>query len=613
VGSFALNYAYNLAGELTSLTNPWGSVVGYGYDKAGRVTGVSGSGQLSAPSYAGSLTYRAFGGIKGMSYGNGKTLSTAYDNRLRMTTFDVATVQGYNYNYDYLGEHTGRVTYAQSIYDSTLDRSYQYDQVGRLAISHSGAEARAHAFSGQWGTTDGPYSHGYEYDVWGNMTHRYGWGGEVQGGSANQTSHIYAGFTNNRRNGFSYDAAGNLTNDLGQTFTYDATGQQATASYMSVQQSYDGDGLRVKKTENGTTRYYLRSSVLGGQVVAEMDTSGTWMRGYVYQGGSLLAVQAGGVNWVHEDPVTKSKRVTDSLGNVVSATELDPWGGDTNRSSNAAFQPKKFTSYHRDDNGSDEAMFRRYNRWHSRFDQPDPYDGSYTLTDPQSFNRYAYVQNDPVNHTDPSGLEMSAFCGAEYSFSECGGGGGFWGGNFGGQVAEYNREYGGLPPKVVEAVRTYNERTANAFAGNGFKTNAELTRDFLIYYGYNDDGSLWTSFSISVDIGGTPYSPFSNLLGGSLDQWPPHWPRLDPNYGWRPRPVGAPKVTLPVGEPIKMTPQTGNPGTKVPSEYLNQPRVNPGNPRIPANLSTWDKIRFFIGAGARTIGNFFGPMLMPSS
>jgi RHS repeat-associated protein len=107
---------------------------------------------------------------------------------------------------------------------------------------------------------------------------------------------------------------------------------------------------------------------------------------------------------VHEDPVTKSKRVTDSLGNIVSSVELDPWGGDTNRSSNTAFQPKKFTSYHRDDNGSDEAMFRRYNRWHSRFDQPDPYDGSYNLTDPQGFNRYAYVQNDPVNLVDPSGI-----------------------------------------------------------------------------------------------------------------------------------------------------------------------------------------------------------------
>jgi hypothetical protein len=50
-------------------------------------------------------------------------------------------------------------------------------------------------------------------------------------------------------------------------------------------------------------------------------------------------------------------------------------------------------------------MHRRYNRWHARFDQPDPYDGSYDLTNPQSFNRYSYVQNDPVNFVDPTGLD----------------------------------------------------------------------------------------------------------------------------------------------------------------------------------------------------------------
>ena len=55
--------------------------------------------------------------------------------------------------------------------------------------------------------------------------------------------------------------------------------------------------------------------------------------------------------------------------------------------------------------GADDAIFRRYNRWWSRFEQPDPYDGSYDLSDPQSFNRYAYVQNDPVSFVDPSGLD----------------------------------------------------------------------------------------------------------------------------------------------------------------------------------------------------------------
>jgi RHS repeat-associated protein len=171
--------------------------------------------------------------------------------------------------------------------------------------------------------------------------------------------------------------------------------------------NYDGDGLRAKKTENNATTYYLRSSVLGGQVVAELN-GGAFARGYVYLGGQMVAIQNNNdsVNWVLQDPVTKSQRITDSSGNVTATVDLDPWGGETSRSSNSAFQPHRYTTYTRDTNGGDEAMFRGYQLSWNRFAQPDPYDGSYDLNDPQSFNRYAYVQNDPVNFIDPSGLTM---------------------------------------------------------------------------------------------------------------------------------------------------------------------------------------------------------------
>jgi RHS repeat-associated protein len=112
------------------------------------------------------------------------------------------------------------------------------------------------------------------------------------------------------------------------------------------------------------------------------------------------------VKWVHQDPVVKSQRLTDASGSLQAVVELDPWGGETTRSWQQGQQPQRYTTYLRDGNESDEAQMRRYNRWWSRFDQPDPFDGSYRLADPQSLNRYSYVQNDPVNFVDPSGLEQ---------------------------------------------------------------------------------------------------------------------------------------------------------------------------------------------------------------
>jgi RHS repeat-associated protein len=64
-----------------------------------------------------------------------------------------------------------------------------------------------------------------------------------------------------------------------------------------------------------------------------------------------------------------------------------------------------FTTYERDGNGGDEAQARRFEGQWTRFSQPDPSTGSYRMTNPQSFNRYTYASNDPVNRRDPSGLD----------------------------------------------------------------------------------------------------------------------------------------------------------------------------------------------------------------
>jgi hypothetical protein len=91
--------------------------------------------------------------------------------------------------------------------------------VGRLGAAYSGSEARATINTDNWGHPDGPYAQIYWYDVWGNKTHREGWGGIYQSYTNDNPT-----YTGNRQNGLTYDLAGNYT--AGGTMTYDATGSR---------------------------------------------------------------------------------------------------------------------------------------------------------------------------------------------------------------------------------------------------------------------------------------------------------------------------------------------------------------------------------------------------
>jgi RHS repeat-associated protein len=65
----------------------------------------------------------------------------------------------------------------------------------------------------------------------------------------------------------------------------------------------------------------------------------------------------------------------------------------------------KFTSYERDsETGTDYAVNRQYAQNAGRFMRPDPYEGSDNPAIPQSLNRFSYVEGDPVNSVDPTGL-----------------------------------------------------------------------------------------------------------------------------------------------------------------------------------------------------------------
>jgi RHS repeat-associated protein len=83
-----------------------------------------------------------------------------------------------------------------------------------------------------------------------------------------------------------------------------------------------------------------------------------------------------------------------------------PYGEErTGQSGNPANGNEKFAAYTRDGvTGLDYADQRWYAQGQGRFLTSDPYQASAGPGDPASWNRYAYVQGDPANYVDHSGL-----------------------------------------------------------------------------------------------------------------------------------------------------------------------------------------------------------------
>jgi RHS repeat-associated protein len=198
---------------------------------------------------------------------------------------------------------------------------------------------------------------------------------------------------------------------LSVSYTYDGeecntgyTGSEDTATYIC-----DGNHLRVSKTvgtgKSAVTTVAIRS---GGQVIAEYDNSAAVTsptREYLY-GNNLLAIVtgstsgAGGTIVYQQHDMLSTRLYTDVNGNDVGEQGTYPFGEswyNNNTTSNWVF-----TSYERDqESGNDYALARSYANGQGRFLAPDPLEG--VVGDPQSWNRYAYVENDPINLSDPSG------------------------------------------------------------------------------------------------------------------------------------------------------------------------------------------------------------------
>jgi YD repeat-containing protein len=349
VGSFKLSYGYNLAGEVSSITDPWGATVGYKYDEAGNLSAVNGYGYGNISTYASDLQYRAWGALKHLTYGNNLTLDLQYNARLLVSRFAVRggrpqpvfpSAPGMEAEQYYYPDGSPR--YTRNSLHEQFDHAYSYDQVGRLKEAYSGNEARSFANQPPGPAGDfAPYRLSYQYDVWDNLTQRTGrfWS-QGEDYTATYLNGLQQG--SNLQQGFNwqYDNNGNLRRDAVMAYVYDAVGNNTNLNKadetVNISQAFDGDAEVARRTVTNseqtpqatTTTLYLRSSVLGGRVVSEIKADGQKQVGYVYANGTLIAVQsgAGQLYWHHENPLTGSRGHSFQNGAYQPMVETDSGG-----------------------------------------------------------------------------------------------------------------------------------------------------------------------------------------------------------------------------------------------------------------------------------------------
>jgi RHS repeat-associated protein len=210
----------------------------------------------------------------------------------------------------------------------------------------------------------------------------------------------------NRIASWTYDGNGNVLQEgpVARGFTYDAETRQVTACLNcapgppTATYMYDGQGQRVSKTVGGQTTTYVYDAF--GNLAAE------------YGGDS----SACGTCYVTTDHLGSTRLLTNSAGGVFARYDYEPFGREIGANYDGRSAPMgytamlddtnpKFTGQMRDyETTLDWFNVRYYSGWQGRFQSPDPGNAGADPSNPQSWNGYAYVNNNPLSYTDPSGM-----------------------------------------------------------------------------------------------------------------------------------------------------------------------------------------------------------------
>ncbi len=157
-------------------------------------------------------------------------------------------------------------------------------------------------------------------------------------------------------------------------------------------------------TSSGTTEFVFNAA---GQRVSEWNgTTNVQLKGHYYWGGKPVAFYTpSGVHFQHQDWLGTERLRTTYNGGVEGSFTSLPFGDGLATVSGSDTDANHYATLDHDyESDTEHAQFRQYSSAQGHWLAPDPYDGSYDPSNPQSFNRYVYASNNPLGLVDPSGM-----------------------------------------------------------------------------------------------------------------------------------------------------------------------------------------------------------------
>lgn len=394
------SFTYDPHNRLRAILYDDGSGVTLQYDAVGNLLEVA-----DTTSGTTSFTYDALDRLVRQTMPAG-TVEYAYDaigQRLRTT---VAGREPLLYRYDALGR-------LLSLSRGTTAVEWAYDAINRVvAITRSNGVTSALAYDAadrllalehrQGDTILGRMT--YAYDASGNRLHSTTDHGQLL--SMQMVEQTFGPGNRLLTSGdatFEYDAEGHLqrmVSPAGVTeLTWNGRGQLTAldAPELTARFTYDIFHRRLSKTVNGVRSDFLYDGVN----IIQQSREGSVVADYAVGLGadSILSRQdSSGTEFFLHDALQSVVLITNTLGAVITRYFYEPYGSATRTAdSSNAFQ---FTGRENDDTGLYYYRARYYHPALGRFISEDPL--GLAGGDP---NLYAYASNNPINLTDPSGLQ----------------------------------------------------------------------------------------------------------------------------------------------------------------------------------------------------------------